>query len=67
MKDGFVISEEFQQIFIIINLEDMEGKAKLHYFKAFGRAEPIRFALSATGVEFEEVVLKNKMSDGEDG
>ena len=44
----------------------MEGKPKLYYFKFFARAEPIRFALSALGVDFEDVALK-KYTDGEEG
>lgn len=45
----------------------MEGKAKVHYARCYGRAEPIRFALSATGVDFEEVELMNKLIEGEEG
>ena len=52
---------------IIINRKDMEGKAKLHYFKLYGRGEPIRFALTALGVDFEEASLKGQLTDGEEG
>ena len=45
----------------------MEGKPKLHYFKLYGRAEPIRFALTATGVDYEDVLLKGGLTDGEEG
>lgn len=45
----------------------MESKAIVHYFKYYGRAEPIRLALSYFGIEFEDVVLKHESTDGADG
>lgn len=45
----------------------MEGKPKLHYFKLYGRAEPIRFALSALGIDYEDVELNGKFTGGEEG
>lgn len=45
----------------------MEAKPVLHYFKYYGRAEPIRLALTYFGIDFDEVVLKHESSDGAEG
>lgn len=45
----------------------MDSKPVLHYFAYFGRAEPIRMAMTALGIEFEENVIKHEHSHGEEG
>lgn len=45
----------------------MDSKPVLHYFKLYGRGEPIRFALQFFGIEYEEKELAGKLTDGEEG